>query len=144
MNQTKLDALYPLGEKRPDLVKTPTGKNLDDISIENIISGNLQPDDCRISADTLEQQAQVADLAGNPQMACNFRRAAELTVIPDEEVIRIYNALRPYRSTKEQLLTMAEYIDTQFQASENAAFLREAAGYYEKQNRLKNKSDTRP
>lgn len=141
MNETKLDYIYPLGEKRPDLVKTPTGKNLNDISIENIISGNLQPEDCRISSETLEHQAQIAELAGNPQMARNFRRAAELTVIPDEEIIRIYNALRPYRSTKEQLLTMAGHIETKFQASENAAFLREAAEYYEKQNRLKNIND---
>jgi propanediol dehydratase small subunit len=141
MNQTKLDDIYPLGEKRPDLVKTPTGKNLNDISIENIISGNLQPEDCRISSETLERQAQIAELAGNPQMARNFRRAAELTAIPDEEIIRIYNALRPYRSTKKQLLAMAEQIETQFQASENAAFLREAAEYYEKRNRLKNIND---
>jgi propanediol dehydratase small subunit len=141
MNETKLDQIYPLGEKRPDLVKTPTGKNLNNISIENIISGNLQPEDCRISSETLEQQAQIAELAGNPQMAQNFRRAAELTAIPDEEIIRIYNALRPYRSTKEQLLKMAGHIETQFQASENAAFLREAAEYYEKRNRLKNIND---
>ncbi len=141
MNKTKLDLIYPLGEKRPDLVKTPTGKKLSDISIENIISNNLQSEDCRISADTLEQQAQIAELAGNPQMARNFRRAAELTVIPDEEIIRIYNALRPYRSTKEELLKIAEHIETKFQASQNAAFLKEAAEYYEKQNRLKSIDD---
>lgn len=137
MNKKKLDDIYPLGEKRPDLVKTPTGKKLNDISIENIISGNLQPEDCRISAETLEQQAQIAELAGNSQMAQNFRRAAELTAIPDEEIIRIYNALRPYRSTKTQLLKLAEYIESKFRASVNAAFLKEAAEYYEKQNRLK-------
>lgn len=141
MNKTKLDLIYPLGEKRPDLVKTPTGKKLSDISIENIISDNLQSEDCRISADTLELQAQIAELAGNPQMARNFRRAAELTVIPDEEIIRIYNALRPYRSTKEELLKMAEHIENKFQASQNAAFLKEAAEYYEKQNRLKSIDD---
>ncbi len=141
MNKTKLDLIYPLGEKRPDLVKTPTGKKLGDISIENIISDNLQSEDCRISADTLELQAQIAELAGNPQMARNFRRAAELTVIPDEEIIRIYNALRPYRSTKEELLKMAEHIENKFQASQNAAFLKEAAEYYEKQNRLKSIDD---
>jgi len=137
LNSTELDRTYPLGERTPDLVKTPTGKKLHDISIENIMSGRLQPEDCRISAGTLEQQARIAELAGNPQMALNFRRAAELTVIPDDEIIKIYNALRPYRSTKEQLLKMAEHIENKFQARINAAFIKEAAEHYEKKNRLK-------
>ena len=137
MNEIKLNQIYPLGEKRPDLVKTPTGKELNDISIKNIVSDNLQPEDCRISSKTLEQQAQIADLAGNSQMAENFRRAAEMTRIPDEEIILIYNALRPYRSTKEELIKIAEHIENKFQACINAKFIKEAAENYDKMNRLK-------
>lgn len=137
MNEIKLNQIYPLGEKRPDLVKTPTGKELNDISIKNIVSDNLQPEDCRISSKTLEQQAQIADLAENSQMAENFRRAAEMTRIPDEEIILIYNALRPYRSTKEELIKIAEHIENKFQACINAKFIKEAAENYDKMNRLK-------
>ncbi len=37
----------------------------------------------------------------------NFERAAELTAVPDDRILEIYNALRPYRSTKEELLAIA-------------------------------------
>ncbi len=30
----------------------------------------------------------------------NFERAAELTAVPDDRILEIYNALRPYRSTR--------------------------------------------
>ena len=43
----------------------------------------------------------------NPQLAENLRRAAELTRLPDDEVLAIYDALRPGRSTPEQLTAMA-------------------------------------
>ena len=37
----------------------------------------------------------IAQQHGNPQLADNLRRAAELTELPDEEVLAIYEALRP-------------------------------------------------
>ena len=44
----------------------------------------------------------VAEEGGNPQLAENFLRAAELATIDDEEVMSLYEALRPHRSTAER------------------------------------------
>ena len=52
---------------------------------------------------TLAHQAVVAEEGGNPQLAENFLRAAELATIDDEEVMSLYEALRPHRTTAEQL-----------------------------------------
>ncbi len=41
----------------------------------------------------------MAEAHGNPQLAGNLRRAAELTALGDDEVLAIYDALRPGRST---------------------------------------------
>ncbi|UCF02298.1 MAG: propanediol dehydratase small subunit PduE, partial [Deltaproteobacteria bacterium] len=69
--------------------------------------------------------------------AANLRRAAELTRIPDERVLEIYNALRPYRSTKRELLDIAGELESQYQARVCAALVREAADEYERRGRLK-------
>jgi propanediol dehydratase small subunit len=75
---------YPLTSKRPDLLKTLSGKNFQDITLENVASGEIGAQEIRIRAETLELQAKIAEAHGRPQMALNFRRAAELTRIPDE------------------------------------------------------------
>jgi propanediol dehydratase small subunit len=49
----------------------------------------------------------VAEQHGNPQLAENLRRAAELTLLPDDEVLAIYEAPRPGRSTPAQLTDLA-------------------------------------
>ncbi|QCX34509.1 diol dehydratase small subunit [Caloramator sp. E03] len=128
---------YPLIQKRKDLIKTKTGKNIDDINIENVISGKISPDDIKITQDVLLYQAQIADSVGRTQFAKNLRRAAELTAVPDERVLEIYNALRPYRSTKEELIAIADELENKYNAKLNAAHVREAAEVYEKRGRLK-------
>ncbi|MCS6040068.1 diol dehydratase small subunit [Klebsiella pneumoniae subsp. pneumoniae] len=55
------------------------------------------PQDVRISRQTLEYQAQIAEQMQRHAVARNFRRAAELIAIPDERILAIYNALRPFR-----------------------------------------------
>jgi propanediol dehydratase small subunit len=128
---------YPLTSRRPDLVRTLTGKGLQDITLENVVSGKIDAQEIRIGPETLELQAQVAEKHGRSQLALNFRRAAELTWIPDEEVLKIYNALRPDRSTKEELLIMAKEIEKKYQAKINAVFIMEAVKVYEKRGLLK-------
>jgi propanediol dehydratase small subunit len=128
---------YPLASRRPDLVRTLTGKGFQDISLENVVSGKIDAQEIRIGPETLELQAQVAEKHGRPQLALNFRRAAELTRIPDEEVLKIYNALRPGRSTKEELLIMAKELEKKYQATINAAFIREALKVYENRGLLR-------
>ena len=128
---------YPLASRRPDLVSTLTGKGFQDINLENVVSGKIDAQEIRIRPETLELQAQVAEKHGRPQLALNFRRAAELTRIPDEEVLKIYNALRPGRSTKKELLIMAKEIEKKYQAKINASFIREAVKVYEKRELLR-------
>lgn len=127
---------YPLSEKRPELIYTPQGKRLSEISMDNVLKGNVSVEDCRISPQTLEYQAQIAESARNKQVAANFRRAAELTSFPDEKVLAIYNALRPFRSTKEELYSIADELEASG-AVLNAEYIREAAEVYEKRNKLK-------
>jgi propanediol dehydratase small subunit len=135
----KLDAKkdYPLGQKRPDLVRSATGLSLNEITLEKAASGNLTFDDVRIRPETLEYQAQICESAGRPHLAKNLRRAAEMTRIPDARVLEIYNCLRPYRSTKQELLDIASELENKYQAKICASFVREAAQVYEKRNRIK-------
>jgi propanediol dehydratase small subunit len=105
--------------------------------LEKVVEGKLSFDDIKIHPDTLEYQAQIAISAGRPQIASNLRRAAELTKIPDARVLEIYNALRPYRSTKQQLLDIASELESKYQAKLCAAFVREAVVVYEKRGRIK-------
>lgn len=133
----KPDQDYPLAAKRPELLKTPTGKNLSDITLEKVLSGDVGPKDVSIAPETLRMQAEIADGVGRTQFANNLRRAAELTAIPDARILEIYNALRPYRSTKQELLAIAEEMQTKYNATINAAFVIEAAGVYERRNRLR-------
>ncbi|MFZ5967684.1 MAG: diol dehydratase small subunit [Bacillota bacterium] len=132
---TKAD--YPLAEKRPEVLKTPTGKAYKEITLDKVINGEVTAADVRISPDTLELQAQVAESVGRDAFARNLRRAAELIAVPDERILEIYNALRPYRSTKKELLDIADELDQKYSAKVNAAFVREAAHVYEQRNRLK-------
>ena len=69
-----------------------------------VINGELSADDMRIAPETLEMQAQVAESVHREAFAGNLRRAAELIAVPDDRLLEIYNALRPYRSTKQELL----------------------------------------
>lgn len=131
------DKDYPLGTKRPDLVKSASGKSLNDITLDKVNQGEISFDDVKIRPETLEYQAQIAKDSGRPAIAHNLRRAAELTRIPDERVLEIYTALRPYRSTKEELLGIASELEGTYQAKICATLVREACGVYEKRDRLK-------
>jgi propanediol dehydratase small subunit len=128
---------YPLGEKRPELLKTPTGKTLNEITLDKVIDGKITAADVRISPETLELQAQVAESVGRDSFARNLRRAAELIAVPDERILEIYNALRPYRSSKAELLDIAAELENKYSAKINAAFVREAAEVYAVRNRLR-------
>lgn len=138
MEQRKMNPKdYPLATKNPEIIKTPTGKKLEDVTLENVLSGEIKPEDVRISPETLEMQAQIAEGMNRHAMARTFRRAAELIAVPDDRILEIYNALRPYRSTKEELLDIAEELENKYKAKVNADFVREAAEVYEKREKLR-------
>jgi len=128
---------YPLGEKRPEVLKTPTGKSINEITLDGVISGNITSQDVRIRPETLEMQAQVAESRGRSEFASNLRRAAELIEIPDERLLEMYIALRPYQSTKQDLLNMAREMREKYNANITASLVEEAAQVYESRGRLK-------
>lgn len=128
---------YPLSEKRRELVKTATGKSLDEITVEAVVSGAVKADEIRITPQTLEYQAQIAESISRPQLANNMRRAGELTKVPDARILQMYNALRPNRSTKAELLAIADELEKQYGAKVCANFVREAAAVYEARDVLK-------
>jgi propanediol dehydratase small subunit len=127
---------YPLGTQRPDLVRTPSGLGLDELTLDALRSGRLDASEMRATAETLELQAQVARAAGRAQLAANLERAAELTGLPDEVILEVYTALRPHRSTADELERWADRLEEEFQATMTAAFVREAGAVYAKRNLL--------
>jgi len=83
----------------------------------------------QVRARAERRQAVVAEQHGNPQLAENLRRAAELTRLPDDEVLAIYEALRPGRSTPAQLIERAASLEARG-LPRCAALLTEAADVY--------------
>jgi propanediol dehydratase small subunit len=120
---------YPLGARRPDLVSTPGGVALDDVTLDAIRAGELGADEMRATPATLRLQAEVAHAAGRTQLAENLERAAELALVPDDLLLEIYTALRPGRATADELEAWASRLDG-FDAVGTAAFVREAAAAY--------------
>jgi propanediol dehydratase small subunit len=127
---------YPLGTQRPDLVRTPGGMGLEELTLDALRSGQLDASEMRATGETLELQGQVALDAGRAQLAANLRRAAELTGVPDEVILEIYTALRPHRSTADELEAWANRLEGEFGAPMNAAFVREAKAVYAERNLL--------
>ena len=84
----------------------------------------------QISPDTLRHQANVAKEAGFTQLGDNLRRAAELTAVPNETLLKMYELLRPGRSTQPELVAMADQLEYEFHAPETAAFVRGAVAEY--------------
>ena len=120
---------YPLGARRPDLVTTPGGVPLGDVTLAAAREGALGPHEIRATPRTLRLQAEVARAAGRTQLAENLERAAELAAVPDGLLLEIYTALRPRRATAEELEEWAAQLDG-FDAPTTAAFVREASAAY--------------
>lgn len=129
-----LDFKFNDGKKETAMTTNPiytmTGHNLDELTLDAVRSGQVQAEDFRISAETLHHQAEIAEQAGYRQLADNFRRAAELTRISNEEVLAMYNTLRSER-------TLAERLEQQFDAVRTAALVREAAEAYKDRGLVK-------
>ncbi|MGE5273215.1 MAG: diol dehydratase small subunit [Verrucomicrobiota bacterium] len=121
---------YPLGSRRPDLVRTASGLRLDEVTLEAVLDGRIGPEDVRATPETLRRQSAVARAAGRSQLADNLARAAELAGVPSETILEIYTALRPHRSTAAELDAWAARLESEHDAPFAAAFVREAAAAY--------------
>ncbi|HKH88926.1 MAG TPA: diol dehydratase small subunit [Acidimicrobiales bacterium] len=106
-----------------------SGRDADELTLEAVRRGEVGLSDLRIHPDTLEHQAAVAERHGNPQLAENLRRAAELTRLTDEEVLGIYEALRPSRTSQADLVLLADSL-AERDLPRSAALVREAAAVY--------------
>ena len=120
-----------------DTVRTASGRALDELNIGAVLAGKLTTEDFRISGETLRRQADAAEAAGYRQLAENLRRAAELTRISNEEVLDIYNTLRPGRITYSQLILLADHLENDCDAPLTAALVREAAEVYRERGIVK-------
>ena len=127
---------YPLGSRRAELLTTPSGLPIGDVTLDALVDGRLNSNDLRATPDTLRRQADVARAAGRPQFAENLERAAELASVPTDVILEIYTALRPRRSTAEALERWAARLDEQYGAARTAAFVREARAVYERRGLL--------
>ncbi|MBM4428947.1 MAG: glycerol dehydrogenase [Chloroflexi bacterium] len=114
-----------------DKIRTLSGRTLDELNIEAVVAHTLSPEDVRIHGETLRRQAETAAAAGYPQLAANLRRAAELTQVSNQELLSMYEALRPGRTSYRQLLALAERLEREFNAPLTAAFVREATKAYQ-------------
>lgn len=127
---------YPLSSKNADKIRGITGKRPEDITLKAVMDGDVSSSDIRISGDVLNMQADIAQAGGKRQFADSLRRAAEMTVIPDERVLEMYDMLRPNRATKKQLLDLASELENTYKAVLTAKFVRGAVDVYENRNIL--------
>lgn len=121
---------YPLAESAGDTLRAASGRPLREIDLDAAAAGLLDAGDIQISADTLRAQAEIARQAGYRELAANLARAAELTAVPNAELLQMYELLRPGRSTYEELTGLAERLENEYAAPLTAAFVREAAEVY--------------
>jgi len=127
---------YPLGEFERDKIRSKTGKKLDDLTLEEVMKGHVQPDDIKISQETLRAQGEVALADGSEPMRKNFERAAELVNVPDDVILKMYDKLRPNRATKNELVQMADDLLEKYHAPHCAKLVLEAVEIYEKRGIL--------
>ena len=125
---------YPLMDDAGAL-KAASGRGADAIGLDQL--AELSPADLRISGATLRAQAQVAAQSGFTQLAENLTRAAELTLVPNEELLMMYETMRPGRATLAEMLTLADRLEQAYGATQNAALVRDAATVYEQRKLLK-------
>lgn len=120
---------YPLGEHNRGDVRSQTGKTADELTVADIRSGAITPADAAVDPETLRRQAEFAEQGGNPQLAENLRRGAELALFSDDDVLRFYDALRPGRSSVSELELIANQLESGG-GERCAALVREAIAHY--------------
>lgn len=107
-----------------------------EFTVDAAVNGNLNLSDLRMDPATLAHQAVIAEEGGNPQLAENFLRAAELATIDDEDVMQLYEALRPHRSTAAELEALRTSLETRG-AARCAELVRQAAVVYARRGLLR-------
>ena len=126
---------YPIAETQPDEVIGNRGKPLSSLTMGAVLNGEVSMEDLRITSQALEQQAEIATSVGRSALASNLKRAAEMTRLPQSEVMAIYELLRPGRSASaESLLDAANRVRNDYDAQLLGDFLDEASSFYEQRD----------
>jgi propanediol dehydratase small subunit len=128
-----------VGDRQATVVAR-SGRSADDLTLDALAAGELETADIMISADALRTQAARARDNGYPPLSDNLERAAELTALPDDEILSMYEALRPFRSTAAELEAIAARLD-EAAAIRCAALVREAAEAYAARDCLRREGD---
>jgi len=128
---------YPLMDSDTGDLTAASGRAISSVNLDAAAAGEVAADDLQVSAATLRAQAEVAAQAGYRELAQNLQRAAELTAVPNEELLRMYELMRPGRSSFAELTEMAEKLESQYDAPITAGFVREAAEVYQNRNLLR-------
>ena len=124
-------------ESGADVRRKQRAVDVADITLDNVRLGKISADDLTIRRDTLLQQARTAEAEGYPQLARNFRRAAELTALPNDVLLAAYEKLRPYRASYFELLSLSQEIAARYDAPETGEYIRQAAEAYRDKGLLK-------
>jgi propanediol dehydratase small subunit len=118
---------YPLYREARERIALPSGRPIEEFSVESLEAGRLGAEDLGIHEETLRAQAAIAEKAGFAPLARNLERAAELTRVPADKILEVYEALR--RGTDGAgLEALAAEVEEDYGAGLTAAFIREAAG----------------
>lgn len=117
-------------------ISAHSGRGLEQVTVEAARNGDLTLDDIRISQETLLVQAEAAEATGSAQLGTNLRRAAELTALSTDDMLAAYEALRPGRSSFEELEELAQRLVAQ-EAHTCAELVREAAAAYRRRGLLR-------
>ena len=125
VNQT-----YPLGQTASNQIMASSGRKLSQITLDAVNNHTLTSEDLQVQAQTLQAQAQVAKASGYPQLAENLIRAAELTAVPNDELLTMYETLRPGRATYGEVMSLAQRLEDSYSAPQNAKLVREAGDVY--------------
>ncbi|MEY3989030.1 MAG: Propanediol utilization diol dehydratase, small subunit [Chloroflexota bacterium] len=128
---------YPLYTNHADTLVAASGRPLAEVTVDAATLGDISLDDMQITQQSLRAQAEIARNAGYTQLAQNLERAAELTVVPRDEIITMYHVLRPGRSDFAELMALATRLEQQYQAVICAQFVREAATVYQQRGMLR-------
>lgn len=124
-------------ETDKDIRRRPSAVDIADMTIENVRLGKISAEDLTIRRETLLKQAELSEAEGYPQLARNFRRAAELTAVPNDVLLAAYEKLRPYRASYFELLSLSQEIAARYDAPETGEYIRQAAEAYRDRGLLK-------
>src|SRR5215471_11595810 len=87
---------YPLGSRRPDLVRTPSGLGLEELTLDAARDGAFGQEELRATPEPLRRQPAVALAGGGTHPADTLARAVGLAGFPGEPTLEIYTPLRPH------------------------------------------------